>query len=89
MGRIEVQSQPGQRAPETPISNISRAKWTGGVAKEAECLLCNHEALSSNSSPTHPPTEDLGQPLVLLDNLPQELFGCGCCLFFWKRRECL
>jgi hypothetical protein len=35
-----------------PISKISRAKWTGGVARAVESLLCKHEALSSNSSPT-------------------------------------
>jgi hypothetical protein len=34
-----------------PISNITRAKWTGGVAQAAEYLLCKCEALSSNSSP--------------------------------------
>jgi hypothetical protein len=26
--RIEVQGQPGQIVPETPISKITRAKWT-------------------------------------------------------------
>jgi hypothetical protein len=35
-----------------PISEITRAKWTGGVAQVLECLLCKHETLSSNSSPT-------------------------------------
>jgi hypothetical protein len=34
-----------------PISKITRAKWTGGVAQLVEYLLCKCEALSSNSSP--------------------------------------
>jgi hypothetical protein len=29
-----------------PVSKITRAKWTGGVAQAAECLLCKHKALS-------------------------------------------
>jgi hypothetical protein len=33
------------------ISKISRAKWTGGVAQMVECLLCQWETLSTNSSP--------------------------------------
>jgi hypothetical protein len=32
IGRIEVQSQPGQIVHETPIFKISRVKWTGGGA---------------------------------------------------------
>jgi hypothetical protein len=32
--------------------NKTRAKWTGGVAKVVEHLLCKCEALSSNPSPT-------------------------------------
>jgi hypothetical protein len=40
-----------------PISKTTRAKWTGGVAQEVPCLLCEHllcrhEALSSSPSPT-------------------------------------
>jgi hypothetical protein len=34
-----------------PISKISRAKWTGGVAQAVECLLCKHKALNSNPVP--------------------------------------
>jgi hypothetical protein len=30
----------------TPISKITTAKWTGGVAQAAEHLLCKCEALS-------------------------------------------
>jgi hypothetical protein len=30
----------------TPISKITRAKWTGGVAEAVEHLLCECEALS-------------------------------------------
>jgi hypothetical protein len=36
-----------------PISKITRVKWTGGMVQVVEeHLLCNHEALSSNPSPT-------------------------------------
>jgi hypothetical protein len=41
--RIEVQGQPKQSVYETPISKITRAKWTGGV-QAVEHLLCKHEA---------------------------------------------
>jgi hypothetical protein len=34
------------------ISKIPRAKWTGGVAQEVQCLLCKHKVPSSNPSPT-------------------------------------
>jgi hypothetical protein len=37
----------GQRSH---LQNVTRAKWTGGVAQS--CLICKHKALSSNSSPT-------------------------------------
>jgi hypothetical protein len=33
-----------------PVSKITRAKWTGGVAQVLECPLCKCEALSSNRS---------------------------------------
>jgi hypothetical protein len=36
-----------------PISKITRAKCTGGVAQVVELLLCKHEALSSKPSPTN------------------------------------
>jgi hypothetical protein len=51
-GRITILSQPGQIVHETPISKITRAKLTGGVAQEVEWQLCKHKALSSNPSPT-------------------------------------
>jgi hypothetical protein len=35
---------------ENSISKIIRAKWTGGVAKVVESLLCKLGALSSNSN---------------------------------------
>jgi hypothetical protein len=50
--RAVVQDQPGQKVNETPISEITRAKWTGGVAQVVECMLCKHRALSTNPSPT-------------------------------------
>jgi hypothetical protein len=34
-----------------PISKINREKWTGGVAKAVQCLLCKCKVLSSNPSP--------------------------------------
>jgi hypothetical protein len=34
-----------------PISKITRARWTGGVAQVVECLLCKCEALSLNPVP--------------------------------------
>jgi hypothetical protein len=46
-----VGGQSGQTVHDS-ISKIIRAKWTGGVAKDIEHLLCKHEALSSNSNPT-------------------------------------
>jgi hypothetical protein len=49
--RIEVRDQTEQIVPKTPISKITRAKWTGGVAHAVESLLCKHKALSSNPSP--------------------------------------
>jgi hypothetical protein len=51
IGRIVVQSQPGQIICETPISKITRGKWTVGVAQVVEYLLCKCKALSSNTSP--------------------------------------
>jgi hypothetical protein len=37
---------------EALISKVARAKWTGGVTQAVERLLCRHETLSSNPSPT-------------------------------------
>jgi hypothetical protein len=39
LGRNVTHGQPGQIVHETPISKITRAKWTGGVAQVVECLL--------------------------------------------------
>jgi hypothetical protein len=41
IGRIMIQSQPGQIVCETPISKMIKAKWTGGVAQVVECLFAN------------------------------------------------
>jgi hypothetical protein len=41
IGRIKVRGQPGRIVHETPISKITRAKWTGGVAQALESLLCS------------------------------------------------
>jgi hypothetical protein len=35
-----VLGQSGQVDHETPISKITRVKWTGGVGHVAECLAC-------------------------------------------------
>jgi hypothetical protein len=48
--RITVKGQLRQIVCETPISNIARAKLTGGMAKVVEQLVCNCEALNSNPS---------------------------------------
>jgi primosomal protein N'' len=48
--RIMVGDKSGQIVLQTLISKITRAKWAGGAAQAAECLLCKHEALHSNSS---------------------------------------
>jgi hypothetical protein len=50
--KIEVCGQPRQITLETPISKITRAKWTGSMDQEVECLLCKGKALGSNPSPT-------------------------------------
>jgi hypothetical protein len=42
IGRIMVWGQLRQIVCETPISKITRAKWTGGVALGIEHLLCKH-----------------------------------------------
>jgi hypothetical protein len=52
IGRITVQNQPREIVLETPVSKITRAKWTEGVAQAVKHLLCKCEALSSNASPT-------------------------------------
>jgi hypothetical protein len=52
IGRIVVQGQSGQLVHETPSTKQPEQKRTGGVTKAVEHLLCKHEALSSNPSPT-------------------------------------
>jgi hypothetical protein len=51
-GRIEVGGETRQVVHETPISKITRAKWTEGVAQAVEYLFGKCEALSSNHSLT-------------------------------------
>jgi hypothetical protein len=46
-----VGGQSEQIVLETPISKITRAKWTRGVAQVVHGLLCKCKALSSNPSP--------------------------------------
>jgi hypothetical protein len=38
IGRIAVWGQPRQIVWESPVSQKTRAKWTGGVAQSIECL---------------------------------------------------
>jgi hypothetical protein len=47
--RIKVQSHPRKTVCETPISKITRAKWT--ETQVVECLLSKHKALSSTLIP--------------------------------------
>jgi hypothetical protein len=55
MERVLVQDQPGQIVLETtPISKITKAKWTGMV----EHLLCKHESLSLHSLHSSPTKEN-------------------------------
>jgi hypothetical protein len=42
--RITVQGQPKQIVYKTPISKITKLKWTGGVAQVVEYLLCKCKA---------------------------------------------
>jgi hypothetical protein len=51
IGRITVWGQPGQTVLETPISKVTRAKWTGGVVQAVEHLLCTCKTLNSNPVP--------------------------------------
>jgi hypothetical protein len=51
-GRTVASPQSGQIVHETPISKITRAKWTGGVAQIVECLFCKHKVLNSTPIPT-------------------------------------
>jgi hypothetical protein len=46
-----VGGQPSQIFLETPISKITSAKWTRGMAKTGEGLLCTCEALSLTPVP--------------------------------------
>jgi hypothetical protein len=48
---ITVGGQPRQEVLKTPISNTTRAKWTEGMVQVTQCMLCKHEALSSNPRP--------------------------------------
>jgi hypothetical protein len=49
----------GQIVRETPISKITRAKRTRGMAQVIEYLLYKYEALSSNPSPSKKKEESI------------------------------
>jgi hypothetical protein len=58
-------SRPAQaNISQDPISKVTRAKWTGGMAQAAECLLCKYEALSLSSNPS--PTKKKKKDIVLV-----------------------
>jgi hypothetical protein len=48
--RIVVQVQQGQIVHKTPISKVTRVKWTRGLAQAVEFLLCRSKTVSSNPS---------------------------------------
>jgi hypothetical protein len=49
--RITVQDQPRtNNSQDPPISKLTRAKWTGGVAQVVEHLLYTYKVSSSNPS---------------------------------------
>jgi hypothetical protein len=51
MGRINVQGQ--STSLQDPLSQITRAKWTGGMAQAVKHLLCKYLLFKcSNPSPT-------------------------------------
>jgi hypothetical protein len=50
-GRLWFKVSPGKQFRDS-ISKTTRAKWSGGVAQVVDYLLCQHEALSANPSPT-------------------------------------
>jgi hypothetical protein len=52
-GREDHSSRPARaNSSWDPISKITRAKWTRGMALAVKYLLCKHETLSSNPSST-------------------------------------
>jgi hypothetical protein len=51
-GKIKNGGQHRQIVHKTPISKITRAKWTGGVDQAVEYLLFEYKVLSSNPNPT-------------------------------------
>jgi hypothetical protein len=54
---------------EDSISKISRAKWTGSVARAVKHLLCKNEALNSNPNPTKINILHIVSVLILLQLL--------------------
>jgi hypothetical protein len=54
-----------------PISKITRGKWTGGVVQAAVRLLCKHEVLSSNPSPTLKKKEKMHTPRILYSSVQE------------------
>jgi hypothetical protein len=56
-GGSRLEASPGREFEREPISKITRAKWTGGVAQVVERLLCKCEVLSSNSNLTKKKTK--------------------------------
>jgi hypothetical protein len=57
--RIKIRGHPQQIVHKTPISKITKAKWTGGMVQGVEHLLCKHKVLSSNSNHTKKKKDDV------------------------------
>jgi hypothetical protein len=61
-----------------PISKITIAKWTGGVVQAVRCLLCKHEALSSNSSQSQKKKKKKEKkylPPLIIESWPREFLS--------------
>jgi hypothetical protein len=76
--RIKVPGQPRKTVHETPISKITRAKWTGGMAQAVEHLLCEFKAQLHQKEKTFPLSKESFPKswfpqLTKLSRLPQSL----------------
>jgi hypothetical protein len=60
-----------------PISKITKAKGTGGVAQAAEHMLCKCEALSSNPSSTPSKKTNMDQSKLIQSDQSTVFRGLG------------
>jgi hypothetical protein len=67
LGGLKFKASPGKDLKD-PISKITRAKWTGGVAQVVQHLLCKYKILSSNPSlpATRPPQKKRNPTKIIL-----------------------